>query len=71
MFCVLGYWKQNAIIFMILACISLPLGFSAPDVLSSETVTTGADIAFGMILIIFAFLCSAWAFRLMLWREVE
>jgi uncharacterized membrane protein len=71
MFCVLGFWKQNVIIFMILTCISLPLGLSAPDILSSDAVTTPADIGFAMMMIMFAFLCSVWAMRLLFWRDVK
>ena len=54
---------------MILAGLSISLGLSAPDILSSKATTSALDIALGLALIIYAILCAAWAFRLMLWRD--
>lgn len=68
-FSFLAFWKPNAILFMILFALSMMLGLASPDMVSSETTTTGTDMAVALALIIYGLLCAGWSFRLLFWRE--
>ncbi len=79
LFSVLAFWRPNAILFMMLAAVSLMTGFAMPDLMidlpvpmglaASWSSTTELDITLAMSFIIYGFLCAGLAFRTMLWRE--
>lgn len=69
LFSVLAFWKQNALLFMILFAITFPLGLAVPDLISSEATTTPMDISAGVGIIVYGLLCAAWSFRLLFWRD--
>jgi hypothetical protein len=71
LFSFLGFWKPNTILFMMLSAGSMMLGLSMPDIISPASSTTGMDIAVSLGLIFYSFLCSAWAFKLMFWKQEE
>jgi len=71
LFSFLAFWKPDSILFMMLAAASITLGFSIPDIVSPNSSTTGVDIAVSIGLIMYALLCSSWAFKLMFWKEPE
>jgi hypothetical protein len=73
-FSVLAFWKENYILFMITASISFMVGYYTPNIISGAYETTSTAIAIGMALMIYGFLCSGWAFALMVrdrGREAE
>jgi hypothetical protein len=64
-FSVLAFWKQNALMFMILFAISFPLALAAPDLISSTATTDGMDIAVSTGVMMYGLLCAAWSLRLL------
>ena len=65
----LAFWKENAILFMILYGVAMIIGLNAPDILAIGGATTNVGIAVGLGLIGFSLLAAGWSFRLMFWSE--
>jgi len=63
---ILALWKENHVLFMITAGISMMTGLYAPDVISGGYLQLGISVGLGLIA--YSFLCIAWALRLMFWR---
>lgn len=60
----LAFWKLNALLFMLAAGASLMVGLQWYDV-----YTTPAGLTIGLMLIGYSFVCIAFAFRCLFWRE--
>lgn len=63
LFSFLAFWKLNALLFMLTAGISLMVGLQWYDV-----YTTSAGLTVGLMMIAYAFVCIAFAFRCLFWR---
>ncbi len=68
---VLAAWKENAIMFQITSGMALIIGLNAPDIMTGSATTTSTDIAIGLSLVAYSFLCAGWSLKLMLHRESE
>lgn len=66
-FSTLAFWRPNPVLFMITAGISMILGLNAPDLITSAATTTSEDLTIGLSLIIYSFLCIAYAFKVIFW----
>lgn len=67
----LAFWKENHILFMLAFGLAMIAGLNAPDIISGNYETTSMGLTMGALLIVYAFLCVALAFRLMFWRGGE
>jgi len=65
----LAFWKENVALFMITGGIAMMTGLYSPDIFSQSTTNLGITV--GLALMAYCFLCFAWAFRLIFWRESE
>jgi len=65
-FSLLAFWKNNAALFMIAAGASIMLGLQWYD-----AYTTGTGLTMGLMLIAYALVCIAFAFRCIFWRNKE
>lgn len=63
-FSLLAFWKLNALLFMLAAGASLMVGLQWYDV-----YTTSTGLTIGLMLIAYSFVCIAFAFRCLFWRE--
>ena len=64
LFSVLAFWKPNAVLFMLMAGISIILGLTWYDL-----YTTNMGLTMGLMLIAYALFCIGMAFRLLFWRQ--
>ena len=64
LFSFLAFWKPNAVLFMILAGISIIAGLYWYDL-----YTTNIGLTMGLMLIAYALFCIGMAFRMMFWRQ--
>jgi len=63
-FSLLAYWRPNPLPFMLAAGSSLMLGLQWYDV-----YTTNTGLTIGLMLIAYSFVCVAFAFRCIFWKE--
>jgi len=61
---VLAFWKYTALLFMAVAGASLILGFYFYD-----AFTTNLGLTLGLMMLLYALACIAFAFRCLFWRE--
>lgn len=61
-FSVLGFWKPNAVLFMLAGGASMMAG------LYWDIGETGLRVSIGVIFIMYAFLCLAYAYRMLFWQ---
>ncbi len=66
---ILAAWKENAIMFQITSGMAMIIGLNAPDIMTGSATTTSTDIAIGLSLTAYSFLCAGWSLRLMFHRE--
>ena len=59
---VLAFWRPNPILFMVMAGISIALGFNWYDV-----YLTNLGLTVGLMLIAFSLYCIGMAFRMLFW----
>lgn len=59
-------WKENAVLFMIVAGTAIMTGLYAPDILNGSTVTTSFGISAGLAFIAYGLLSALWAFKLII-----
>lgn len=64
LFSFLVFWKPNAVLFMILAGVSIILGLTWYDL-----YVTNMGLTMGLMLIAYAIFCIGMAFRLLFWRQ--
>jgi len=60
---VLAFWKYTALLFMLVAGASLILGFGFYD-----AFTTNLGLTLGLMMVVYALVCVAFAFRCLFWR---
>ena len=63
-FSVLGFWRLNALPFMLAAGASMMLGLYWYDV-----YTTNIGLALGLMLIAYSLVCVGFAFRCIFWKD--
>ena len=63
-FSFLGFWKLNALLFMLAGGASLMVGLQWYDVFPTST-----GLTIGLMLIAYSFVCIAFAFGCLFWRE--
>ncbi len=68
--CLLAFWKEVHLLFMLASVTALMTGLYMPDILSGESETTGLGIAAGLSFIMLALVLTAFAYKMMFWREV-
>ncbi len=68
-FSVLMAWKENAMLCMATAGLTMIAGLYAPDMMGGVHITTGIGLTAGLVLIAYSLLCCGWAFRLMFWEK--
>ena len=62
----MAFWKLNALLFMLAGGASLMVGLQWYDV-----YTTSTGLTIGLMLIAYALVCIAFAFRCLLWGEFD
>ena len=62
MLTVLAFWHPHTVIFMVLAGVSLMIGLYTPDMLNG-TASTPLGLGIGLMMVVFAFLCLALAYK--------
>lgn len=65
LFSVLAFWKSNAILFMLVAGTALITGLYWYD-----AFTDNLGLTIGLMLLLYALACVAFAFRMIFWREI-
>lgn len=65
LFTILGFWRHNAIAFMIAGGLAIITGLEAPDIISSTATTTPLDIAIAMGFLLWALACWGYSFMCM------
>ena len=70
-FSVLAFWKENPILFMFTAPVSLVTAFESPNMMSGVYTTSPLGITVGLILFVYALFCLGMALKLMFWRGEE
>ena len=64
LFSFLAFWKPNAVLFMLVAGISIILGLTWYDL-----YVTNMGVTMGLMLIAYALYCIGMAFRMLFWRQ--
>lgn len=68
---VFAFWKENPILFMITAAVSIISALNAPDMMSGVSETTTIGITVGLMLVVYALFCAGMALKLMFWKAEE
>lgn len=64
-----AFWKENYVLFMVAAGVSMISGLYGPDLINGQYETTGYGIAFGFALLVYSLICCGFTFRLMFWSD--
>ena len=68
-FSALAYWKRTPPVFMLTAGVSMLVGLTLPDTISSAASTTIMDKTLGLAFIGYALFCIGAAYKCIYWHE--
>ena len=68
LFSILSFWRPNAILFMVTAGMAMMVGLAAPDIVSSNSTTTGTDLTLGLMLVAYSLYCIGMSFRMIFYK---